>query len=548
MEGLRASIEADERAAQQRKVMNRALQARASFAEFCRTIEIPGAPVDEQDENLDAAGPASEKPLAAHHQLLCDKLQLVESGAIRRMMVFMPPGSAKSTYASVLFPAWFMGRERRRNVIVATYASPLGKKIGRRMRSVIRQGAYRQIFGIGLSAESSAADQFALTNENEMMAGGILSGITGNRADLIVIDDPIKGRRDAESATVRESTRSEFRDSIMTRGKPGFRVLLIQTRWHEADLAGGILPEDYDGESGPILCRDGETWEVVNLPAEAERADDPLGRRKGEMLWPEWFPASHWAPFRKTARTWASLFQQRPTPAEGGLFKRAWFTGKIIAPDKLPTRFMSRCRAWDLAATEATSGDDPDWTAGIRMARDGPDYYIEHVERMRRSAADVRTALKENAETDPVGTTIRLPQDPGQAGVDQADSLIKFLAGYAVRVVRPTGSKAIRAEPFATQCENGNVYLVRGPWNDAFLDELCSFPSAAHDDQVDAAADAFNELALREHVPFSSQSEGRRETLTPDRDRRGELDDKPADSGRGFGSVRSLSAGQGIAF
>ena len=173
-------------------------------------------------------------------------------------MIFMPPGAAKSTYASVVFPVWFMGRKKRRNVIVATYASDLARKIGRRARSILRQPAYQEVFGCGLSPESSAADEWALTNENEFMGGGILSGITGNRADLLIIDDPIKGRQQADSETIRKTTREAYQDDLKTRLKPGGRIVLIQTRWHEADLAGSILPEDYDGESGPILCR--EVW------------------------------------------------------------------------------------------------------------------------------------------------------------------------------------------------------------------------------------------------------------------------------------------------
>lgn len=471
--------------------------AQRRFDWFCQSIEIPGAPVDEDSEGKELPA-AMRMPLASHHKLLCDKLQKIDSGEIKRLMVFMPPGSAKSTYASVLFPAWFM-RKKRRNVIVATYASDLGRKIGRRMRAVIRQKAYQRIVGEGLGGDSAAADQFVLTNENEMMTGGILSGITGNRADLLVIDDPIKGRADADSETIRERTKAEYTDSLLTRGKPGFRVLLIQTRWHQDDLAGSILPEGYAGESGSILCRDGQVWEVISIPAEAEREDDPLGRKPGEMLWPEWFGADHWAPFRKLSRTWASLYQQRPAPDEGLLFKRSWF--KFVRAT--PAGHRATVRAWDLAATAKNATNNPDYTAGVRMSmgRDG-DFLIEDVERLRGTPRDVKASVKQMAELDGVRTKIRMAQDPGQAGKEQAEQYVKDLRGYTVNVVRPTGDKATRASPFSVQAEAGNVsLLVTGDpaldaWVEPFLSELTLFPAGAHDDQVDAAADAFNELAL----------------------------------------------------
>ena len=209
-----------------------AADAKDSLADFCRFIDIPGAPVERQDEETDQAL-AVKRQLAAHHAKLVDLLQRVESGEVTRAMIFMPPGAAKSTYASVVFPVWFMGRKRRRNVIVATYASDLARKIGRRARSILRQPAYEEVFGCGLSPESSAADEWALTNENEFMGGGILSGITGNRADLLIIDDPIKGRQQADSETIRKTTREAYQDDLKTRLKPGGRIVLIQTSRHK---------------------------------------------------------------------------------------------------------------------------------------------------------------------------------------------------------------------------------------------------------------------------------------------------------------------------
>jgi hypothetical protein len=301
------------------------LDARESFVRFCEMVEIPGAPLD--------------SPMAAHHVELAGVLQAVDEGRVERAMLFLPPGSAKSTYSAVLFPPWFMARQRNRNVIVATYGSDLARKHGRRARSVVKQRVFGEIFGLGLDPSSKAADEWALSSGSamefsdepevasgsEFMGGGIRAGMTGNRADLIIIDDPIKGREEAESETIRTRTLEAYQDDLRTRLKANGRIVVVQTRWHEADLAGSILPEDYDGQSGWIACRDGRWWYVLNIPAEAERLDDPLGRKPGEMLWPEYWPESHWIEPRQSPRTWASLYQQRPRPVEGTYFQKGWF-------------------------------------------------------------------------------------------------------------------------------------------------------------------------------------------------------------------------------
>jgi predicted phage terminase large subunit-like protein len=184
---------------------------------------------------------------------------------------------------------------------------------------------------------------------------------------------------------------------------------------------------------------------------------------------------------------YAGQYQQRPAPREGGMFKRRWFEIVRAAPVR-----GRRVRSWDLAA----SVEKGDWTVGLLMSRaeDGV-FYIEDVQRMRASAREVEIAMKNCAGQDGRAATIRIPEDPGQAGKAQAEHLIRELAGYAIFAERETGAKEVRAMPFAAQCEAGNVKIVEAPWNAAFLDEIENFPMGAHDDQVDGAAGAFNRLA-----------------------------------------------------
>lgn len=309
-------------------------RARTSLIDFSRAIEIPGAPVPDTDPEEEAFLPA-ESQAAAHHRLMMAAIQrCMESyrttGVAGRLMIFAPPGSAKSTYGSVVAPAWGMGRWPGERYIIASYGSDIATKQSRKARALCRQKRYTSIWPERpvLPNDQRAVDQWALTNRSEMMAAGFEAGITGNRANGIFIDDPVRNREAADSPVQRDKTYNEYIDSVLTRLMPGGFVIIVQTRWHEDDLSGGILPEDYAGESGMILCRDGQTWEVLNLPAKCERVDDPLGRPVGAYLWPEWFPESHWWQWERNPRAqraWSALYQQRPSPVAGLQFQRAMF-------------------------------------------------------------------------------------------------------------------------------------------------------------------------------------------------------------------------------
>ncbi len=224
---------------------------------------------------------------ARHHLFVNEKLEAVEKGKIKRLMLFEPPGHAKSTYASHLFPAWFLGRNPESRIIAASYTAQLATKFGRRVRNLFDLIEW-PFPDVALAADSKAADQWETVQGGEYFAAGVGGGIAGRRADLAIIDDPIKGRKDADSITVRENLWEWYRADLHNRLTPNAAIILIQTRWHEDDLAGHILPEDYKGKTGWVVGRDGERWFVVNLPALAERGD-AFGMAKGEALWPGWY-------------------------------------------------------------------------------------------------------------------------------------------------------------------------------------------------------------------------------------------------------------------
>jgi hypothetical protein len=318
-------------------------RARASLVEFSQAIEIPGVPLidspDEEDEegklkNRFETQPVAYTPVesrvALHHLLLMQALQRTIEKPRGRLMVFMPPGSAKSTYASVVAPAWAMGRKKNTQIILGSYGTSIAAKQSRKVRSIVRDPLYTSLWNEKpkLTDDQRAVDDWQLTNGSSMMAAGLLAGITGNRADGIIIDDPVANREQADSPTIREKIYNEYIDTAMTRAKPHMWAVIIQTRWSEEDLSGMILPANYAGESGMIKCRDGQVWEVLSVPAKAEREDDILGRAVGDYLWPEWFPKEHWATWEdnpRAARTWSALYQQRPAPFSGIYFNREQF-------------------------------------------------------------------------------------------------------------------------------------------------------------------------------------------------------------------------------
>ena len=465
-------------------------RGRASLCGYASAIDVPGKPASEDDPDAWLFKPV-ETAVAAHHLLLMQAIERAAARRYGRFMVFMPPGAAKSTYTSVVAPTYFMGKHPGTKIILASYGSDLARRHGRKARQIVKSPKYSALWSASLSSESSAANEWALTNGSEYLAAGLTAGLTGNRAHGALIDDPIKGRQEANSVAVRKSTWEAYVDDLQTRVVPGGWIGLVQTRWHEDDLAGRLLPKGYDGRSGMVRCTDGRDWEILNLPAQCEREDDPLGRKIGEYLWPEWFDAEHWTPFKAVPRTWSALFQQRPAPEEGDFFK----PDQIKIVDAIPAEQITWVRAWDLASTEG----DGDWTAGPLLGRlpDGK-LIIADMERFQRGPDGRDAAMVNTAKRDGGKVKIDIPQDPGQAGKSQVAYFSRMLNGYRVSFSPESGDKVTRAEPFAAQVNVGNVMMVRAHWNQALLDEMRPFPEGGlHDDQIDALSRAFAHLIQR---------------------------------------------------
>lgn len=451
---------------------------------FSQAITIPGAPVSEdQDEWLFKP---IESSVARHHIVTMEAIQRCIETDSGRLMIFEPPGSAKSTYASVVAPAWAMGRAPGFKVILTSYAATPAERQSKRCRAIVGSPEYTSIWPepVGIRAGSSSVSEWDLTNDSGLLAAGILGAVTSARADLLLIDDPVAGREEADSETMRRKTRQAYDDDLMTRLKPRASVIIIQTRWHQDDLAGGILPENYDGRSGPVLCRDGQVWEVLNIPAKAEREDDPVGREVGEYLWPEWFDARHWANYESNPRTWASLYQQRPTPDTGGQFERDWFHWYDDGEEPTSLRIYGGS---DYAVTKKTMDTHPDFTehgvVGIDehgdwwfrdwwSGQDAPDKTVAAFCSLVRQWKPVQWFDE--------GGTLRRAMEPLKNRM-----MAEANAHVHVEYLTSSQDKIARVASFRGRASAGKVHLPRKPWAYRLVDQLCAFPMGRFDDAVD---------------------------------------------------------------
>jgi predicted phage terminase large subunit-like protein len=418
------------------------------------------------------------------HHLLGEYLEKVERGEIDRLMINTPPRHGKSELASIKFPAWFMARNPHNNVIQASYNLEQATRSSRKTRDIIEGEEFSRVFPqVKMSGHSRAADRWMLENGQEYFGVGVGTGATGKGGHLIIIDDPYKDSEECDSPTIREKVWDWYNSVILTRLERGGRLIIIQTRWHYDDLSGRLLEAEKKG---------GDKWTVLKLPAICtDPENDPMGRSMGEALSPGRRNVDELLRIKRgiTQRFWSAMFQQEPISEEGAMFQARWFDEATRIPVK-----MKRVRAWDFGST--TNGD---YTAGVLMARDFQtgEFYIEDVIRDRVSPMKVEQLVMETAIKDRQKyghVQILIPQDPGQAGVSQSTAYIRRMAGFPIKAVRPSGPKETRAAGLAAQAEAKMVKIKPASWNKEFLEELSLFPLGSHDDQVDAAADAFNGL------------------------------------------------------
>ena len=400
------------------------------------------------------------------------ELDAIADGSNDRLMVFMPPGSAKSTYGSLLFVPWYMAQHPDHMVIAASHTHELAARWGRKCRNLVAEHGLG--LAISLADGDSAADRWSLASGGEYFAAGVGGSVTGRRADLVVIDDPVRSREDADSETIRDKTDDWFRSDLLTRLKPGGRIVIIQTRWHEDDLSGRLLE---------AMKRGGDKWRVISLPALAGPAD-PLGRDPGAALWPEWEDET--ALKRKRAmllpREWSALYQQNPVPDDGDYFKADWIKRYTVAPDAKNMRIVG-------ASDYAVTADGGDYTVHMVVGVDTERRpYVLDLWRAQTSSDVWVDAWCELVKQ---WKPVEWGEEKGQINAGVGPFLIRraierqaftFRRGFASRT-----DKAIRAQSIRGRMAQLGLYVpADAPWASDLIAELLQFPAGKHDDQVDA--------------------------------------------------------------
>jgi predicted phage terminase large subunit-like protein len=411
---------------------------------------------------------------ASHQRLLIDKLEAVGRGEIDRLLICMPPGAAKSTYTSFLFPAWFLANHPDAPIIAASHTAELSERWGRRVRNLIAEES--ETLNLRLRADSQAAGRWQLESGGEYLAAGVGQAILGFRADLIIIDDPTRSREDAMSETIRKSTWEWYRSDLKTRLRPGGRIVLITTRWHEADLAGQLLDE---------MDRGGEIWDTLILPAIAEE-NDPLGRRAGEFLWDDdnygYADLLRRELATQSPQNWASLYQQRPAPETGDYFKAEWLKPYDKAPDLDTMRTYA-------ASDYAVSDGKGDFTVHLILGVDPEgDMWLLDVYRAQASSDRWVEVMLDMAAK---WTPIVWGEESGQIRAAMGPLIERRMYERRIPLFRrqfpSRHDKSVRAQAIrGRMAMDGLRVPTRAPWYAAFQQELLTFPAGRHDDMVDA--------------------------------------------------------------
>lgn len=415
---------------------------------------------------------------APHHRLIARHLEMVERGEITRLMITMPPRHGKSMLASEFFPAWYMGRNPEHYVVTATYAQELADDFGRKVKNQIEDAAFRNVFpGVGLADDSKSAKRFhiegvagglehATTQRGAFYAVGVGGPLTGRGAHLLLIDDPVKNREDAESEVIRKKTKDWYTSTAYTRLMPGGRIVIIQTRWHEDDLSGWLQAEHGH-----------ENWTILNLPA-----INP----QGEALWPEQYSVEALRRIERALppRDWSALYQQAPSPETGDYFKREWIVP--VEPQHIPPKeAMAIYGGSDYAVT--TNGGDYTVHAVIGVASDGRMFLLDLWRKQASSDIWVDAFCALVRKWNPIGWA----EEGGQIKSGVGPFLVKRMletGSYTAREQFPTrGDKAVRAQSMRGRMALQGLHVpADAPWLSDLISEMMSFPVGVHDDQVDA--------------------------------------------------------------
>ena len=473
---------------------------------YCKADDVENTPVEEPTEAEESVEEKARAELALRfltrkrllpfverfnpdynagwvHKDICRRLEQFSQDVVDkkspRLMLFMPPRHGKSTLASIAFPAWHLGRNPDHEFISCSYSGSLAMGFSRKVRQLLREPSYKTAFKTRLDPDSQSAEAWLTTNGGGFVAAGVGGGITGKGAHILVIDDPVKNRDDAESQNNRDSNWDWYTSTAYTRLAPGGGVLVILTRWHDDDLAGRLLNAGKEG---------GDEWEVVSYPAIAE--EDEEFRAAGEALHRERYDEKALERIRNAVgpRDWAALFQQNPVADDGDYFNRGMV--QYYDEDSIDLDRLRYYCAWDLAIGK---NDRNDYSVGMVIGVDEYDrLYVVDVVRGRFDGFELVEQILDLYET----------WRPSIIGIEKGH-IEMALGPFLEKRVRERGlyeayfkdlktgrrDKEARARAIQGRMQQGMVFLPRNElFTGPLVAELLRFPNGVHDDQVDALA------------------------------------------------------------
>lgn len=411
---------------------------------------------------------------AEHLKLLAAKLEAVERGEIKRLMVFMPPRHGKSETCSIRFPAWYLGRNTQNQIIGCSYSEGLAYTFSYAVRETIGGSRYQKLWPLQL--DTSGAVRWQLADKENLrasyIAAGVGGGITGEGANLLIIDDPVKNAEEAESQTYRDKVFSWYQTTARTRLQPDGAIILIMTRWHKDDLAGRLLALS-------ATDKEADQWEVVKFPAITNES----------ALWPEKYPVGVLANIRSSigSRSFESLYQGSPTIAEGSIFKREWWKYYKEKPN-----FTRIIHSWDTAFKANTENDYSVCTVWGVTANG---FYLIDCWRKKVEFPELkRTVISLYSRDHPAVVHVE-DKASGQSLIQELkrDTAIPIIA------VKVDSDKVLRANAITPLIEAGKVFLPESaPWLHDYIEELSAFPNGEHDDQVDSTTQALSLLTTND--------------------------------------------------
>lgn len=423
---------------------------------------------------------------AFHHRFFCTKLMQAARKQVKKLIINVPLGHAKTTYSSQMFPAWYLGNNPRHKIIGAGHTQSFAENVfGKKVRGHLDDPRYRDVFpDVTLSTDSKAAGFWSTNKGGSYLARGIGSGIAGFRGNIAILDDPYASREDAESETTRAKVYDWFKSDLRTRLLPGSPVFVIGTRWHPLDLFSELIAETEDDGT--------PSWELVNLPGVAEE-NDPLGRPEGQALWPEFYTLQELMDLKSElpTRDWNSLYRGQPIDDEAGVVMSDWIKRYTVLPEDkydgemLISKQVKRVTVSVDTASKAAKRNDP--SAITVWVEDGNhNHYLKEVVVKRLQFTDLVREIERIATKH--GASAILVEDAG-AGTQYIQTRSGKAPAPIIPISTNNKSKEFRFEGVSPMFQAGEVLLPeRAPWLVDYETELLNFPAVANDDQVDSTS------------------------------------------------------------